>query len=127
MFYKISKFKQSYFHRNFVSHIIFSQEHEISTLSVAFFPLLYFFTFLYYTEVSSASLVLASYLASLHNRHKMAATLGAVAILFRQNNVAWVAFVAGVQMAEFLQKDSKEINKIQVSPDLKDKVARFYL
>ncbi|XP_060050622.1 dol-P-Glc:Glc(2)Man(9)GlcNAc(2)-PP-Dol alpha-1,2-glucosyltransferase isoform X2 [Erinaceus europaeus] len=67
----------------------------LCTVALAAFPPLYFFNFLYYTDVGSVFFTLFSYLMCLYGNHKTAALLGAGAVLFRQTNVVWVAFCAG--------------------------------
>ncbi|XP_020103722.1 dol-P-Glc:Glc(2)Man(9)GlcNAc(2)-PP-Dol alpha-1,2-glucosyltransferase isoform X1 [Ananas comosus] len=61
---------------------------------ISLYPVHWFFTFLYYTDIASLTAVLAMYLASLKKRFWVSAILGALAILFRQTNVVWVIFVA---------------------------------
>ncbi|KAM9705307.1 dol-P-Glc:Glc(2)Man(9)GlcNAc(2)-PP-Dol alpha-1,2-glucosyltransferase isoform 1-T17 [Menidia menidia] len=73
-------------------------------LILSMFPVLYFFTFLYYTDAGSTFFVLFSYLMTLHGCHGVAAMLGAAAILFRQTNVVWVAFCAGTLVAARLDE-----------------------
>lgn len=98
---------------------------RISALVVALFPVLYFFSFLYYTDPGSVLFVLATYLASLHNRDSTAALLGAASIVFRQTNIVWVAFVAGVKACDFMGKNASEISRIQIAPKVKVRVLRF--
>jgi len=59
---------------------------------MATFPVLYFFTFLYYTDAGSTFFVLYSYLLSLQRRHCMSAAVGTLAVVFRQTNIVWVMF-----------------------------------
>jgi len=59
---------------------------------MATFPVLYFFTFLYYTEAGSTFFILYSYLLSLQRRHCVSAVVGTVAVIFRQTNIVWVLF-----------------------------------
>ncbi|CAK8675994.1 dol-P-Glc:Glc(2)Man(9)GlcNAc(2)-PP-Dol alpha-1,2-glucosyltransferase-like [Clavelina lepadiformis] len=101
-----------------------NKKHHFTSLTVGFFPLLYFLSFLYYTEPGSTLLVLAAYLACLHGNHKLAAGLGFLAILFRQNNIVWVVFMGGAVAADHLET-IKDIERISTSPELKDKLARF--
>jgi len=61
-------------------------------MAVATFPVLYFFTFLYYTDAGSTFFILYSYLLSLQGRHRMSAAAGTVAVVFRQTNIVWVIF-----------------------------------
>lgn len=39
--------------------------------------------------------------ASLHGRHHLSAVLGALAVLFRQTNAVWVAFVLGAAVVRW--------------------------
>ena len=64
---------------------------------LSFFPLLYFFTFLYYTDPGSTFFVLLMYLYHLHDNTLISCLMGIVAIFFRQTNIIWVAFMAGLQ------------------------------
>ena len=59
---------------------------------MATFPLLYFFTFLYYTDSGSTFFILYSYLLSLEQQHCMSAAVGMVAVIFRQTNIVWIIF-----------------------------------
>lgn len=61
---------------------------------MALYPVHWFFTFLYYTDVASVTAVMAMLLASLKKNYWLSAMFGAVAILFRQTNVVWILFVA---------------------------------
>ena len=87
---------------------------SLTSFTLSFFPVLYFFTFLYYTDSGSTFCVLLMYLLSLHGNHKMAATVGSISVLFRQTNIVWVVFVAGVVASESLvhriKPDKKEIS-----------------
>jgi alpha-1,2-glucosyltransferase len=77
-------------------------------LNVALFPLLYFFGGLYYTDVWSTTFVLAAYLATLRDRPWVAAAYGWVALWFRQTNVVWVLFMAGVAAVRKLEEAQHE-------------------
>ena len=59
---------------------------------MATFPVLYFFTFLYYTDAGSTFFILYSYLLSLRQQHCLSAAVGTVAVIFRQTNIVWVMF-----------------------------------
>jgi len=69
---------------------------------MALFPVLYFFTFLYYTDAGSTMFVLLAYLRALHDRHVTAALAGACAIMFRQTNVVWIVFIAASSACDAL-------------------------
>ena len=72
----------------------------LSSLNLALFPLLYFFSFFYYTDVGSTFLVLLMYCLHLDGFNLSASFMGLVAVAFRQTNIIWVAFVAGQSVAE---------------------------
>ena len=74
---------------------IFSDHCFANAFVLSLFPILYFFTFLYYTDQGSTLMVLVTYWFSLEGSHITAALTGTVAICFRQTNIIWVAFVAG--------------------------------
>lgn len=96
----------------------------LQSLTISIFPILYFFSFLYYTDPGSTTFVLAAYLANLKSLHKTSALLGLASLFFRQTNIVWVAFMAGSTVAAELIKVS-DIEKIEASKDIKDKLARF--
>lgn len=62
------------------------------------FPVLYFFTFLYYTDVASTFFTLLMYLLHLKQCNILAALTGVVAVIFRQTNIVWVAFMVGMSI-----------------------------
>lgn len=61
---------------------------------LAMYPLHWFFTFLYYTDVASLTAVLAMYLWCLKRNYLLSALLGSLAVFVRQTNIIWVLFVA---------------------------------
>ncbi|XP_070558374.1 dol-P-Glc:Glc(2)Man(9)GlcNAc(2)-PP-Dol alpha-1,2-glucosyltransferase-like isoform X2 [Ptychodera flava] len=81
---------------------------SITAMTLAAFPVLYFFTFLYYTDAGSTFFVLFMYLLSLYGVHVGAALAGACAIMFRQTNIIWVVFVAGVAAMEMVEQYKEE-------------------
>ncbi|XP_032236244.2 putative Dol-P-Glc:Glc(2)Man(9)GlcNAc(2)-PP-Dol alpha-1,2-glucosyltransferase isoform X2 [Nematostella vectensis] len=76
----------------------------ITALVLSTFPVLYFFTFLYYTDSGSTCFVLLMYLMSLKQSHVAAALSGIAAIMFRQTNVIWVVFSAGTVALKKLEQ-----------------------
>lgn len=97
---------------------------KLQALTITLFPVNYFFSFLYYTDPGSTMFVLAAYLANLKSMHKTSAFLGVASVFFRQTNTVWVLFLAGCTAArEMVKADS--IEKIETSPDIKDKLVRF--
>ncbi|XP_045164556.1 putative Dol-P-Glc:Glc(2)Man(9)GlcNAc(2)-PP-Dol alpha-1,2-glucosyltransferase [Mercenaria mercenaria] len=81
----------------------------MTTLALSLLPVLYFFTFLYYTDPGSTFFVLIMYLFCLHGNHFMAAILGTAAIFFRQTNIIWVIFMAGLAVRKELSLWLKQI------------------
>lgn len=75
-----------------------------TAVNVALFPLIFFFGGLFYTDVWSTVLVLAAYLATLRDRAWAAALLAWLALWFRQTNVVWVVFMAGVCAVRTLER-----------------------
>ena len=73
------------------------------------FPLLYFFSFLYYTDVGSTLFVLITYYMSITSRHWLAAATGTIAIFFRQTNIVWVGFSCITALIRLL-KDNKHLD-----------------
>ncbi|XP_077865162.1 dol-P-Glc:Glc(2)Man(9)GlcNAc(2)-PP-Dol alpha-1,2-glucosyltransferase-like [Saccoglossus kowalevskii] len=84
-----------------------SMQLATTAITLAMFPLLYFFTFLYYTDAGSTFFVLFMYLLSHHGNHMNAILSGACAVAFRQTNIIWVVFVAGVTAARLIEQDEK--------------------
>ncbi|CAM0903928.1 unnamed protein product [Alopecurus aequalis] len=70
---------------------------------LALYPVHWFFTFLYYTDVASLAAVLAMYLFCLKKRFWVSAMFGAISILFRQTNVIWMVFVAANGAISYIQ------------------------
>ncbi|RDA95108.1 hypothetical protein CP533_2180 [Ophiocordyceps camponoti-saundersi (nom. inval.)] len=75
-----------------------------SACNVALFPLLFFFSGLYYTDVASTAIVLATYLNHLDRVTRersclrsdfLTIALGLLALLMRQTNIFWVAVYMG--------------------------------
>jgi hypothetical protein len=92
------------------------------------FPLLSFFGNLYYTDVLSTTSVLYCYLLAMKNKYKASAMVhyaphpfatntleqvGALAILTRQTNIVWVAFI----MAVSLIRQLKEVDIVELDEE----------
>ncbi|PFH50766.1 glycosyltransferase family 59 protein [Amanita thiersii Skay4041] len=76
---------------------------------IATFPIVWFFGFLYYTDVPSLLFVLSTFVAASEGQHWMAALLGLVSCTFRQTNVIWMLYAyASSQLAHLhFRKRSK--------------------
>uniref|UniRef100_A0A1B6IPA8 Dol-P-Glc:Glc(2)Man(9)GlcNAc(2)-PP-Dol alpha-1,2-glucosyltransferase n=1 Tax=Homalodisca liturata TaxID=320908 RepID=A0A1B6IPA8_9HEMI len=81
-------------------------KHLMTAANLAMLPPLYFFTFLYYTDIVSTCLVLLCYLLHLQHRPWLAATAGFMAVITRQTNIIWVAFFAFETIIEYLKEEA---------------------
>ncbi|KAF3794068.1 Dol-P-GlcGlc(2)Man(9)GlcNAc(2)-PP-Dol alpha-1-2-glucosyltransferase [Nymphaea thermarum] len=71
-------------------------------LVLALYPLHWFFTYLYYTDIASTTAVMAMYLSCLKRSYWLSALLGGIAITIRQTNVIWMLFVACVGTIDYV-------------------------
>ncbi|CAH8379476.1 unnamed protein product [Eruca vesicaria subsp. sativa] len=94
-------------------------------LVMTLYPLHWFFTFLYYTDVASLTAFLAMYLACLRKRFILSALFGTLAISIRQTNVVWMLFVACSGVLDFtLDSSPRQIDKKKVNQDLRQSTDR---
>jgi alpha-1,2-glucosyltransferase len=77
-----------------------AEEPYLSTAQFVFFPILFPYCFVLYTDVPSLALVLWALRASLDRRHVTAGALGTASLLVRQTNVLWIAFMALLRLVE---------------------------
>ena len=70
-------------------------EHLLTGFSIGTLPVLYFFSFLYYTDAAAAMFVLLALAAHLRGHLLWAGLAGGFAVTCRQTNVVWVVFLAG--------------------------------
>ncbi|GAB6026302.1 glucosyltransferase [Chamberlinius hualienensis] len=89
---------------------------SLTILTLATFPTLYFFTFLYYTDVGSTFFVLFTYLLTLKKCYTLSAAIGAISLFFRQTNIVWVGFCALLASNDLLLKyEGKELKSYDKS------------
>ncbi|XP_015270843.1 PREDICTED: putative Dol-P-Glc:Glc(2)Man(9)GlcNAc(2)-PP-Dol alpha-1,2-glucosyltransferase [Gekko japonicus] len=98
----------------YLLYLLFSRIHQkkavsgfqriVSTLTLTIFPVLYFFTFLYYTDTGSTFFTLFAYLMCLYGNHKTSALLGFCGFMFRQTNIIWTVFCGGSVVADKLSE-----------------------
>ncbi|KAK9062843.1 hypothetical protein SSX86_020033 [Deinandra increscens subsp. villosa] len=86
------------------------------TVVLALYPLHWFFTFLYYTDVASLTVVLAMYLMCLKKNYMRSALLGAVAVLVRQTNIIWILFAACTGVLNLVQAKQKHEDNLLSEP-----------
>jgi hypothetical protein len=66
-------------------------------VTMALFPLHFFFTALYYTDTGSTLLVIGAHLLALRRAYLAAGLAAAAATAFRQTNAVWAAFTLAVR------------------------------
>nr|GEW93572.1 dol-P-Glc:Glc(2)Man(9)GlcNAc(2)-PP-Dol alpha-1,2-glucosyltransferase isoform X1 [Tanacetum cinerariifolium] len=86
------------------------------TVVLALYPLHWFFTFLYYTDVASLIAVLAMYLMCLKKNYLSSALFGAFGVLVRQTNIIWVLFVACTGVLDLIQAKQKRDEDMLFDP-----------
>ena len=84
----------------------------LSAASLGIFPLFYFFSFLYYTDVGSTFMVMLMYSLHLDGNDWFASFIGALSVLFRQTNIVWVFFVAGQSAGPILIQKGVWVNEL---------------
>lgn len=95
--------------------------HALTALTLSLFPLLYTFSFLYYTDVVSTVCVLAMYACYLHGHRKCSALAGILSVFVRQTNIVWVMFVTALITANCVidttvGKSSRNLQSVDQSP-----------
>ena len=81
-------------------------------LNVLMFPLLFFFSGLYYTDMVSARMVIKSYEAFLEKKPFKVFFCGVIALWFRQTNIFWVAiFLGGLEVVRTFPSDEAAADK----------------
>ncbi|XP_043281544.1 putative Dol-P-Glc:Glc(2)Man(9)GlcNAc(2)-PP-Dol alpha-1,2-glucosyltransferase [Venturia canescens] len=89
-----------------------------SVISLAYFPPLYFWFFLYYTDVLSLNFVLLTWLMHLRGRYQTAALTGSMAIFMRQTNVIWVGAFAAERIVDLLEAQTPKSISTLVSRNI---------
>ncbi|KAL6507990.1 hypothetical protein OROGR_024185 [Orobanche gracilis] len=95
----------------------------LRAMVLSLYPLHWFFTFLYYTDVASLTAVLAMYFLTLKKKYLLSSLLGALSVLIRQTNTVWMLFVACTHVLEFTEshkKDSLETDDFSTSKEKDD-------
>ncbi|KAL0071717.1 glucosyltransferase [Marasmius tenuissimus] len=70
---------------------------------LSFFPIGWFFGFLYYTEVPSLVLVVLTVVAASEERHWLASVFGLLSCTFRQTNIIWVLYAFATSQLTLLR------------------------
>jgi len=108
--YKVLKFsaseKSSDNDNEIVSDELYMLVHS-NALVLTTFPLLYFFSFIYYTDVGCTFFILLGYYYSLLGWHVTSSLVACIAILFRQTSIIWVGFSAATSILSYLVNEAK--------------------
>jgi alpha-1,2-glucosyltransferase len=72
----------------------------LSAICISCHPLIYFFTFLYYTDVGSLFFAMVSLTTHVYHYHLSSAMFSLIALTFRQTNIIIVAYEIGLTIIE---------------------------
>lgn len=105
-------------------------------LNVALFPVLFFFSGLYYTDIMSTLAVLAAYSNHLHRVSRPRSSvggdiwtlgLGILALTMRQTNVFWVVvYMGGLEAVHAVKSVASNLPKHQITDSAKTAVWQYY-
>ncbi|XP_011304882.1 putative Dol-P-Glc:Glc(2)Man(9)GlcNAc(2)-PP-Dol alpha-1,2-glucosyltransferase [Fopius arisanus] len=83
------------------------EENALKKFGVAFtvtiFPPLFFWFFLYYTDVLSINLVLLTFLLHQREHYRVSAYVGGLSVFVRQTNIIWVILLAGERVLMLIE------------------------
>ncbi|VDP17986.1 unnamed protein product [Soboliphyme baturini] len=85
----------------------------LTAANVCMFPILYFFIFLYYTDLLSTLSVLVMYLLLLYDRICLSAMTGGLACTMRQTNIIWCAFCCGITLVDRFNQRLKGLSRLE--------------
>lgn len=94
----------------------------IDVHTVALLPPMWFFGFLYYTDIPSTLFVIGMFAAANRQRHVLAALLGTMSLTLRQTNVVWMLFALGAALLARLDSvglDSRPLVQSSISDQLR--------
>lgn len=99
----------------------------LSALNTAIFPILYFYSFLYYTDNLSLFLVLLMYYFYICEMDKISDVFGLLSVSVRQTNIAWIMCLVVGRIYQALDRISSKMPLyIQRSDSLLFKIKIFY-
>lgn len=75
---------------------------QLYALTLCWFPINYFFNFLYYTDPGSTFFVMLSYLLVKKKQYNLAGIIGIVSLTFRQTNVIWITLFMMITIIDTL-------------------------
>lgn len=75
---------------------------KLYALALSWFPVGFFYNFVYYTDPGSTFFVLLSYLLVKKKKYNLAGLVGLISITFRQTNVVWVCLFMMITIIDTL-------------------------
>lgn len=88
------------------------------TLALCLYPLHFFYTFLYYTDVGALAWLLLAYLLCLQRRYKACALVSAAAVALRQTNAVWAAWLLAGAVLERSLPPGSEVSRLPLHRQL---------
>ncbi|CAO3681520.1 unnamed protein product [Umbelopsis ramanniana] len=80
---------------------------SLYALALGSFPVSFFYTFLYYTDTGSTFFVLLSFLLAKQRRYLSSGLIALLSLAFRQTNIVWLVFTAGISVVDILGVNKK--------------------
>ncbi|OBZ89060.1 Dol-P-Glc:Glc(2)Man(9)GlcNAc(2)-PP-Dol alpha-1,2-glucosyltransferase [Choanephora cucurbitarum] len=81
---------------------------QLYALALAWFPVHFFYNFVYYTDPGSTFFVLLSYLLVKKRCYRLAGIMGLVSLTFRQTNVIWLCLYMVLVIMDVLSLQAKK-------------------
>ncbi|OZJ01993.1 hypothetical protein BZG36_04691 [Bifiguratus adelaidae] len=89
----------------------------LASLGITLFPVSFFYHFLYYTDTGSTLFVLTGYWLALKRRYLSSAVVSGFAVFFRQTNIIWLCFIAGISLCQMVEEEErKSVNDSRIDP-----------
>ncbi|KAI8975572.1 alpha-2-glucosyltransferase Alg10 [Mycotypha africana] len=84
---------------------------QMYALALSWFPVGYFYNFLYYTDTGSTFLVLLSYLCVTKKMYHLSGIIGTLSLTFRQTNIIWLGLFMMISIINILTKKANAQKK----------------
>lgn len=86
-------------------------------MSIVTLPPMFFFAFVYYTDIPSITMILLMLFFSFKKQHFPSAIFGGLSVLMRQTNIVWVCGTLGVHLVDKMM--------LKIYPKMKRELATF--
>lgn len=91
---------------------------KLYALSLTWFPINFFFNFVYYTDPGSTLFVMLSYLLVKKKQYGLSGLVGMISLTFRQTNVIWICLFMVIVIIDTLSDMNNKKNDDSSSPIL---------